>query len=478
MEPISTLTFHWHNSYMQQPNPKSSPKSAETIYSDSILVEGSTDAGHDAKQKVEETLNDNACHTTIPSAPHEKSMPTGSTTDIVPEGGLRAWLVVLGGACCHFATYGYGGTWGVFQAYYQHTFLEEMSPSAISWIGSIQHATAVIPYLILGHFFDKGYFHSTFIAASVLLVVATMLVAECTSYWQFMLCQGIITGLCVGIICTPVSPIITQWFREKRALALSLSALGTALGGTMFPIVARQLLPLVGFQWTIRVMGVIISITLLLGNLTIRRRLPPAEDTPSPLITFAPLKHRAFLAYCSASICLYFGIRAFTTYVASAAVSKGIPEDFAFYLVSITNGISGVGKISAGFLSLRTGILNYMIATLIATTIVIIGWPTAATQPALIAIAVLFGFTSGGYSALTYPPVIELGDPKHLFGRLGLLSLSIAIGGLSGPPIAGEIHKIAGLQVMGFYAGGWILLGVGLLLFMTYSLLGKVWGKV
>lgn len=33
-----------------------------------------------------------------------------------PDGGLRAWLVVLGGACAIFATLGYAISWGVSDA--------------------------------------------------------------------------------------------------------------------------------------------------------------------------------------------------------------------------------------------------------------------------------------------------------------------------------------------------------------------------
>ena len=82
----------------------------------------------------------------------------GTTDSHVPDGGLRAWLVVLGGFLTYFATFGTFSTkttrwvdvnsslgllnsFGVFQVYYQRQILEGTSASVISWIGSIQ-----VPY--------------------------------------------------------------------------------------------------------------------------------------------------------------------------------------------------------------------------------------------------------------------------------------------------------------------------------------------
>ncbi|KAI3618301.1 monocarboxylate permease-like protein, partial [Moniliophthora roreri] len=64
-----------------------------------------------------------------------------------------------------------------------------------------------------------GYFHSVFFVSSVILVAVTILTAQCTSFWQLMLFQGLITGFCNGAICAPLVPIISQWFDKKRPIA-------------------------------------------------------------------------------------------------------------------------------------------------------------------------------------------------------------------------------------------------------------------
>src|SRR6201995_4979937 len=59
-------------------------------------------------------------------------------TGAVPNGGLRAWLHVLGCFILFFNTWGILNAFGVFQTYYESGELFNKSSSDISWIGSIQ----------------------------------------------------------------------------------------------------------------------------------------------------------------------------------------------------------------------------------------------------------------------------------------------------------------------------------------------------
>lgn len=58
-----------------------------------------------------------------------------------------------------------------------------------------QYSLVFLPGLVTGRMFDIGYFKLPYLFASILLVVATFLVGECTKYWQFLLCQGFAIGV-------------------------------------------------------------------------------------------------------------------------------------------------------------------------------------------------------------------------------------------------------------------------------------------
>lgn len=59
-------------------------------------------------------------------------------TSSVPNGGLKAWLQVLGGFFVLFNTWGILNTFGAYQTYYKSGDLFVQTSSAVSWIGSIQ----------------------------------------------------------------------------------------------------------------------------------------------------------------------------------------------------------------------------------------------------------------------------------------------------------------------------------------------------
>ena len=59
----------------------------------------------------------------------------------------------------------------------------------------LQYALVFIPGLVVGRIFDMGYVKAPLGGASALLVAVTFLTAQCTQYWQFLLCQGIALGV-------------------------------------------------------------------------------------------------------------------------------------------------------------------------------------------------------------------------------------------------------------------------------------------
>ncbi|KAG1731887.1 major facilitator superfamily domain-containing protein [Suillus lakei] len=195
---------------------------------------------------------------------HKLSIHTGEA----PDGGLRAWLMVFAAALVVFSTFGFINSWGVFQAYYEENLLLHTSPSTIAWIGSTQNALAHLPALAAGRLFDLGYLKIPFFAASSVLVACTFLTSECTQSWQFFLTQGIGVGVCSGMFCPiVVIQVVSHWFSKRRGLALSTAAVGAALGSVVFPVAAQNLIPFIGYGWTVHVFGLILMVTLGAANL-------------------------------------------------------------------------------------------------------------------------------------------------------------------------------------------------------------------
>ncbi|KAF8637737.1 hypothetical protein AX17_002612 [Amanita inopinata Kibby_2008] len=430
-------------------------------------VRGKRVKGVDVKSGRSDTLDEKdmkVLEDTRPVELEDKERGQEEGEDRYPDGGLRAWLIVFGAMCNTFSTFGYVNSWGIFQAYYQRTLLKDMSPSSIAWIGSIQYALVFFPALIVGRLFDIGYFRPIFLASCILLILATFLVAECKEYWQFLLCQGITVGLACGGIFGPTTAVVAHWFKKRRGLAMGLVAVGSSIGGTVLPIAAKSLIDIVGFKWTMRIMGFILIFTLGMANLVIRRRLPP-RNVPGGLLNLAAFRSPAYTIYCLSAFTTFLGIYTVLTYIdVSASSIPGVSSDLAFYLVAIANASSLFGRYASGVMCDIVGAMNVMIPFTLVTGFVTYSWPYARGKESLVGVAIVYGFSSGSYVSLLSNPLMEMGDTGDVGRRLGMFMSILALGALGGPPISGAVNKATGgFEAVGWYAGSAVLLGVAMM---------------
>ncbi|KAL0579399.1 hypothetical protein V5O48_002624 [Marasmius crinis-equi] len=398
-------------------------------------------------------------------------------SDDFPDGGTRAWLVTLGTMLTGFATFGFVNSWGVFQSFYEENLLKGTSPSSIAWIGSIQYALIFLPGLLTGRMFDIGIFKIPFAIASVVIVASCFIIAECTKHWHFLLVQGIVFGLASGTVFGPSMGIIGHWFKKRRGLALGITSLGSSIGGTIIPIAARRLIEEVGFKWTMRIIGFILLAVMTVPNLTLRRRLPPKRVSGgifNPHIFLSPV----FSLYCLAIWVSFLGLYTVLTYIDISAIRIGISSDFSFYLVSIGNAASLVGRLLSALMVDRCGPINFYAPMTLCAGILTYSWPFARSQASLIVVAILYGFFSGAFVATFVLPVYEMGEIDDVGRRTGTIMSIAAIGALIGPPISGAINDASGgFEAVGYYAGSMIVLSCALMLFARHVALRRLVGK-
>lgn len=133
----------------------------------------------------------------------EGSLPLHKET-IEPLNGRTAWLHALTAILIVFNCWGLCNAFGLFQAYYERDYLSGTSPSAISWIASVQLALVFGLGVPVGRLVDKGYFRLMFHGGSALLILGLFCSALCKQFWQLLLVQGCLTGL--GMVSTLPKP--------------------------------------------------------------------------------------------------------------------------------------------------------------------------------------------------------------------------------------------------------------------------------
>ena len=85
----------------------------------------------------------------------EKGPKFDPNVDKAPDGGLRAWMVALGGGCIFFCCLGFVNAYGVFQEYYMTHQLRGDSIDKIAWIGSVASFMQFSTGVVGGPLFDR-----------------------------------------------------------------------------------------------------------------------------------------------------------------------------------------------------------------------------------------------------------------------------------------------------------------------------------
>jgi MFS family permease len=163
----------------------------------------------------------------------------------------------------------------VFQTYYVTAL--SRPPSDISWIGSIQIFLLFFIGTVSGRITDAGYFRLVLLLGSIFQIIGIFTAAQSTTYWQVFLSQGICMGIGNGFLFCPTMAVLSTYFDKKRAFAIGLAASGAATGGLVFPSMARELLPMAGFAWTMRAIGFIQVASYVVANMFLRPRIPPRQ---------------------------------------------------------------------------------------------------------------------------------------------------------------------------------------------------------
>lgn len=201
-------------------------------------------------------------------------------------------------------------SFGAFQSFYETDLLKDSSPSAISWIGSIQIFCLMSVGAIIGPLYDAGYCRALLAAGTLLVTLGFMFTSISTTFWQILLAQGICLGLGTCCLSIPSIAILPMYFKKKRARAMGLATVGSGLGSTLYPIMFQNLRPRVGFGWTVRIMGFLAFVMCSFALLLIRPRTfakkPAWQENGFSIRWFwdaSAIKEKTFVLY---SIAIFF----------------------------------------------------------------------------------------------------------------------------------------------------------------------------
>ncbi|PYH33715.1 putative MFS monocarboxylate transporter [Aspergillus neoniger CBS 115656] len=366
----------------------------------------------------------------------------------VPDGGLEGWLSVLAGFCVFVNSWGLISCYGAFQEFYQTVLLPDESPSTISWIGSIQATLIVMVGMVTGPLVDAGYLRPLILTGSFLVVFGMMMLSLATEYYQVLLAQGFCVGIGGGITYIPAMVVISSYFTTRRPIAIGCASIGSSVGSVIFPILFRQVQPIINFAWSVRCIA-FINLFLALITCAILCRRPGKKTRTRSLIELKALTHLPFMLLSLSMTCVMLAYYVPIFYIATYARSAlNTPTSLSFYLVSITNGASAFGRTVPYLLAsggTRIKPIFILITFVAAAAVAMFTWIATTNTAGFIVWACYWGFVSG--VLVTAPTSIVAHkafcpDSDFLGTRMGMMWGISSFGSLVGTPVAGALVNL------------------------------------
>nr|OQO19667.1 hypothetical protein B0A51_10976 [Rachicladosporium sp. CCFEE 5018] len=383
-----------------------------------------------------------------------------------PDGGRVAWTQVF---CCHltiFSTWGLITSYGASQLHYNETL--DVSPSAISWVGSVQIFLLFFLGTWSGRALDAGLFRYVYCTGSVFQLLGIFSLSAATKYWQIFLAQGVCLGIANGLRFCPSMSLVSTYFSGKRSFATGLTALGSCTGGIVFPVIVQQLLPRIGFPWTIRVCGFIMILTNVVAISLYRTRLPPRRS--GPIVEWSALREPTFVLYCAGMFCNFFGLYFSFFYVGSYGrnmLGMTYPDSINLLLTMVAIGL--LWRILPNFYADRLGPVNVIIPFAAVCAIMMFGWIGIHTRATLFVYAAIYGSGSAGLQSMFPAALASLTTDMSKAGvRMGMGFTIVSFACLTGPPLAGALIQVADGSYLyaQIWGGASFMLGTALLMLL------------
>lgn len=152
-------------------------------------------------------------------------------------------------------------------------------------------------------------------------------------------------------------------------------------------------------------------------------------------------------------------------YVEVYAVQNKIASaDLGFYIISIMNAASAIGRILPNLVSVYIGPFNMLVLSSIASFVFAFGFEGTHNTASLIVVSAFYGGLSGLFFALQ--PVVLIGlcpDPKLIGTRVGIALGFLSFAVLASNPIAGAIQSSGGFVGVWLWTGLTTAVGTGIM---------------
>lgn len=390
------------------------------------------------------------------------------------------WWIVLGCAVIMAATCGIALN-SIPVAYQAMAETYGFKMGAVAMTTSIAALAAMFSAVIVGKLMEKIKLRILMTVCGILYCSGLIGYSFSSTLAHFYLFSIIIGIGFAGTYLIPISVIITNWFDEKRGLALAIAFAGTGIGAMIFGPLMNQMITTIGLSKMFLTVGIISAILILPITLFFLRLTPEemglfpygqsetkmGEDGNVFIEDGLTLK-QAFKSPCFWLLAL--GVFLWSTatmgvqnHIPSYLKTIGYTATFAAGIFAAVNGILMLGKLAIGEVADRFGIKNSMYYIFGTGFLAMILMLFAKNHIIVYAYA---GFAGLAAAIMTVPVAlwtVEILGKKEFPIIYSIMNIFLTLGVALGPPISGFIFDFSNTYIPAIFT--WIIvLAVSLIL--------------
>jgi OFA family oxalate/formate antiporter-like MFS transporter len=273
-----------------------------------------------------------------------------------------------------------------------------------------------------------------------------------TSLTMFYICYGVMGGLGIGIAYqVPVG--VVRWFPDKKGFISGILTMGMALGTFLLGSMgARALLPVLGWQTTFQIMGIVVAGMSVVCGFILKTPAPdykPAGYTPPPgtagLWGFSlgeALHLKSYWLLLLWGFLLQNGGLVILTHIVPLVQETGLSVGQGALALGVIALANAGGRFIFGYLFDWLGHNRSMALdglTMTAGLLILAHLPASYVYPVLLAGAILVGMSYGGCIAQLLAVCVSFFGPRYLPLIFGSSTVTTMIGSFSGPLLGGYL---------------------------------------
>lgn len=407
--------------------------------------------------------------------------------DLFPDGGWRAWIVVLGSAIGLMTVFGVMQTISSIQVYIQKNMLKDVKISSTSWIFSVYMFCNLSVGIIAGPLFDLYGIKRVLIPGILLNCGGLYGTAFCSKLSHFIISFGLASGIGSGLMMNPLMSVISHWFLKKRGLANGFAQAGS-VAGIFFPMMLRSLYPKLGYSKTMCILASIcVALCLISFCLVKDRRFVIADQEKikerslwqniMAVLDFRSFKEKPFALLVGGLFFNEFSLLLVITYIGTYAETRGMSESDAYVLVAVMNSAGVVGKVVPNYFSDIIGRFNVIVLISLSMALsIFVLWLPYYNNVALYIFTCVYGFGYAGSYSMTPVTISQISLTRQFGSRYATAYFIVAFGNLISMPIGSQFinaQTVHNYNNMIIFAGCTTLVATTFFILSRTAIVGK-----